>query len=217
MDLIPVTNKLIPEINPKTISVTEFLKDFYSDAEINDSSNPLTIIAKWDEWAFIILQWDTKCQYFRQLNKNIGLHINSKGLFTIGTKYDSQRWLDSNKPNCSNFNGFWWQEWNTWWRTRSYLGVSDQEIGKNKLTKANCSKYPVVVIEKEDEIPYFYSISKEPHLTPDSEVITSRNIYWDNQTKTFVGQRDFPRKRKNLYFIKNYGDYSQFVETIPSK
>ncbi|AFN65287.1 hypothetical protein WEN_02510 [Mycoplasma wenyonii str. Massachusetts] len=83
-------------------------------------------------------------------------------------------------------------------------------MGRNKSIQSNCYKYPVIILEEDEEIPYFPYKTKNLELDQDSLNLSSRNTYWDKKLGKFVGQKYWEEDNRHQK-IQTYGDYLQIM------
>lgn len=179
-----------------------------------DNINPLirhkqsfTFISRWNTHYFKLVQWNKDCQCFVELDSEYGIWSNNSGLFAIGKTWEQpQKHLVSleTNPKCTNFNGFWYQDWNTWWRLKSWLKNFDNDKDGNRAL-ASCDKDPVVFLGVNTYFPIFVKSKSSGNITTDGPM----NFFYNHLEKKFEAARGRKEVPKHFSKISSYHDYKK--------
>ena len=199
------------KIEPKPISPQEYLSSFYANASINDKVNPLTIVVKYDNYYFKIVQWDSDCMCFKQLPKDLGLWNNDSGSFIVlrnnYTALSSHIEHTRESDQCKAWTTFWWQEWDVYDKFVNWTKLPREQIGKNKEVQSNCYTNSVIFLDSESELVYF---PDKANLSLETRLANSREVYWSPTLTKFV-DKSYLKNTTDLIKINNYSDYLKIV------
>ncbi|RAO94872.1 hypothetical protein DNK47_02800 [Mycoplasma wenyonii] len=180
------------------------------------ANKPLTIIGKWNHKYFIIIRWDPTCQCFRKVDNDYGIWSNRDGLFIIAHKWANEQTKRNSiivdKPQCKNFNDFWYQDWHNYWKLGSWLKTMNIDKDSNTAI-ASCNKEPVIFLDTGVIVPTFESETRRA-IPKYMEKASNREIAWDYNTKTFASSYNNYGGSSNIFKVNSYEDWKKFFNLV---
>ncbi|AFN65263.1 hypothetical protein WEN_02380 [Mycoplasma wenyonii str. Massachusetts] len=171
------------------------------------------IIARWNSSYFVILEWEPKLQIFRLLSEDYGVYSNYAGYFTIAKKNAKASEIQEtikkesvNNKNCKNLDGFWYQNWHTWWKFSRW--IRSFETGTDGNAIASCSKDPVTFLNVEGIIPTF--ASEKNWNWRSRRILNNTSVVWDHVNKKFVNLQDGSASDPSI--VNNYEDWKRLFD-----
>lgn len=176
------------------------------------------IIARWSSSYFVILEWEPKLQIFRLLSEDYGVYSNYAGYFTIAKKNAKEAEIKEtikvesvNNKNCKNLDGFWYQNWHTWWKFSRWIRSFESGTDGNAI--ASCSKDPVTFLNVEGIIPTF--ASEKNWNWRSQRILNNTSVIWDHVNKKFVNLQDGAAPDPSI--VNNYEDWKRLFDIKGTK